>query len=195
MAKDFKPKPLVAVNLVTEFGGVEDLEEFRNGEDPLARDYLRVPGPSEKRYERDQAIAAHFRGEIKGDEVPVLTHNARWFRAVKGSGSDPDNTRLIHAKNEGYRPVMQSDIGPGKVITALPPGAQVAADGTIKTAGGDLVLFIADQKTAARNAMRKKIRAEESVDGMEFQAGGLGEVGAKAKADPLVEKTIGGITK
>lgn len=186
----FKPKQLIDANQVTEFGGVEDLEQFKT-EGPAQRDYLYVPGASDMRIKRDEDQSRAYRGEINAKDVATLDWNARWFRTVKGAGSDPDNTRVVHAKNQGYRPATSKDIGQ-PWLRELPPGAIQAPDGTIKTAGGDLALFVADKAVAARNAMRKKIRTEESVNGMEFTAGGLGTVGKAHKgADPYVEKAIG----
>lgn len=190
----FKPKQLIDANQITEFGGVELSAEFI-AEGMAQRDYLYVPGGSDARYNRDKDLSRLYRGEIKGNEVRVLQHNVRWFRTVKGAGTDPDNTRVVHAKNQGYRPATNADLGQ-PWLTEMPPGGMLAPDGTIKTAGGDLALFVADQRTAARNAMRKKMATEQSVDGMEFKTGGLGQVGGRlAGADPFVEKTIGEVTK
>jgi hypothetical protein len=190
VADGFKPKPLVDATLVTEFGGVEDMEQFKT-EGPFRQDYLYVPGGSDMRYKRDTDLSRLYRGEIRANEVSTMEWNTRWFRAVKGAGADPDNTRPVYAKNQGYKAATKDDVGK-PWLTELPPGAIVAADGTIRTSGGDLQLFVADKATAARNAMRKKIKAEESVQGMEFQSGGLGQIGKQHKgADPFVEKTIG----
>ena len=192
MADPFKPKPLVDANLVTEFGGVEDMEQFK-AEGPARQDYLWVPKFSEARIHRDEDLARYHRGEIKGKDVRTLDDgNVRWFRTVKGGGSEPDNTRLVHAKIAGYRAVTKDDVGPGKLIPELPACAQIAPDGTIKSAGGDLQLGYAPKAVAARNAMRRKIRAEESVNGMEFAEGGLGSVGKNVKgAEPFMTKQIG----
>lgn len=183
-------KPLVNVNLVTEFGGIEDLESFK-AEGPTQRDYTYVPGFSEMRVKRDLALGAYKRHEIKASEVPILPVNLRWFRTVKGTGSDPDQMRIAHSKNLGYRAVTKADVGQ-PWLTAEPPGAQVAPDGTLKSAAGDLVLMMVDQQGAARNAMRRKIATEDMVDGMEMAEGGLGVVGKSHKgADPVVTKVIG----
>jgi len=186
-------KPLVDINLVTEFGGIEDLESFKV-EGPTQRDYTYVPGFSEMRHKRDMDLGAFHRHEIKANEVSILPVNLRWFRTVKGSGSDPDQMRIAHSRNLGYRAVEKKDIGQ-PWLTAMPPGAQVAPDGTIKSAAGDLVLCMVDQQGAARNAMRRKIATEDMVDGMEMMDGGLGVVGKTLKADPVITKQIGGITK
>jgi hypothetical protein len=136
-------------------------------------------------------LGALARNEIRAKEVPVLEHNVRWFRTIKGTGSDPDQMRATHARNTGYKPATKADIGK-PWMTAMPPGAVVSADGTIRSAGGDLALYVIDGQGAARNAMRKKIATEEMIDGMDMQAGGLGQVAKQHKgADPVVEKTIG----
>ena len=183
---EFHKKPLVDGNLVTEFGYTE---ESLQGMDEARNDYTFVPGFSGLREKRDLDLARLAAGEIKGHEVSVLPVNCRWFRTVKGSGSDLDQMRVAHARNIGYRPVTKADIGK-PWLTAMPPGGMEMADGTIRSAAGDLALFVADQVVAARNAMRKKMRTEELVDGMQFKAGGLGEVGKKHKADPIVTKEV-----
>jgi hypothetical protein len=190
-----KPKPLHNINLVSEFGGIEDLESFRQ-EGVTQRDYTYVPGFSGLRVKRDLDLGAYARHEKKANEVAVLPVNLRWFRTVKGTGSDPDQMRIAHSRNLGYRAVTKDDLAAKNAwLTELPPGAQVAPDGSIKSAAGDLVLCVVDQQGAARNAMRRKIATEEMVDGMEMLDGGLGAVGNKLGAAPEVTKTIGGIQK
>lgn len=184
----FKPKPLVAAELMTEFGGVEDTEELR-ADGPFRKDYTFVPGFSDMRYQRDCDLSKLHRGEIRGSEVRTLSHNLRWYRATMGKGADPDNTRVVAAVSEGYRPVTIKDRGK-EWFKDLPPRSIEMPDGTIKSAGGDLTLFVCDRDVAAKNAMRKKIKTEESVQGMEFEKGGLGTVKIKG-ADPYVERTIG----
>ena len=193
MADPFKPKPLMDANLVTEFGGIEDLEAFKR-EGPARHDYSHVPGFSDQKVDRDLALAKYHRGEIRAKEVPTLDVNCRWYRRAANNG-DPDNRRLVAARNEGYRAVTKDDLGK-PWLTEMPPGAFEAPDGTIRISGGDLQLFVAPKEAAARNAMRKKILTEELVDGMEFSAGGLGQVGAQHRgASPTVTKQIGDITR
>jgi hypothetical protein len=191
-----KAKPLVDVNLVSEFGGIEDLESFRQ-EGVTQRDYTYVPGFSDMKIKRDLDLGAYARHEIKAKEVSILPVNLRWFRTVKGTGSDPDQMRIAHSRNLGYRAVTAEDVkAKHPWLTELPPGAQVAPDGSIKSAAGDLVLCVVDQQGAARNAMRRKIATEEMIDGMEMSDGGLGAVGKSLKgADPVVTKQIGNIVK
>lgn len=185
-------RKLVDANLVTEFGGVEDMESFK-AEGVGQRDYTYVPGFSDMRVKRDTDLKRMAMGEIRAREVSTLPVNCRWFRAMRGAGSDPDNVRSVYAKSEGYRPVTKEDLTANHPwLTALPPGGMVAPDGTIKSAGGDLTLFVIDQAGAARNAYRRKKLAEDMVDGMEMQVGGLGQVAQSHRgADPVVEKKIG----
>ena len=189
-------KPLVDVNLVSEFGGIEDMATFRN-EGVTQRDYTYVPGFSEMRQKRDLDLGAYARHEMKANEVSILPVNLRWFRTVKGTGSDPDQMRIAHSRNMGYRPLTKDDLAAKHAwLTELPPGAQIATDGTIKSAAGDLVLCYVDQQGAARNAVRRKIATEEMVDGMEMADGGLGAVGKTVKgSEPVIVKQIGGTTK
>ena len=190
MADGFKPKPLVDANLVTPFGGIEDLETFKR-EGPARHDYSYVPGHSDKVVDRELALAKLHRGEIRAKDVPTLDWNVRWYRRAQKDG-DPDNRRLVAARNEGYRPMTKDDLGK-PWLTEMPPGAQEAPDGTIRSSGGDLQLFYAPKEAAARNAMRKKILTEEMVDGMDLS---FMQAGDKVKgASPTVSKQIGNITK
>lgn len=187
----FKPKPLVDVNLVSEFGGIEDMEAFRN-EGVSQFDYTYVPGFSEMRVNRDLDLAKFHRNEIKGRDVSTLPVNMRWFRTVKGSGSDPDQMRLAHARNQRYRAATKDDIGQ-PWLTEMPPGAQIAPDGTIKSAAGDLALHVLDRDNAARIAIRRKQNIDATVSGLEYQVGGLGDVGSRHRgASPTVDTKIGG---
>lgn len=173
-------RPLVDVNLTTEFGEILESEAFQ-ADGVAHHDFTYTPGFSEMKVDRDGDIQRHARHEIKASEVRVLPVNLRWWRTVKGSGSDPDQMRVARARNLGYRAVTEADIGQ-PWLTEMPPGAMLAADGTIKTAAGDNVLMVADQQTAARNAMRKKRLTEEMVDGIQYTDEGLGKVGERAEA-------------
>jgi hypothetical protein len=187
----FKPKPLVNVNQVCEFGAVADTPGFK--EDAGAnRDYTYVPGFSDMRVNRDVDLARLHRNEIKGRDVSILPVNLRWFRTVRGTGSDPDQMRMAHARNLRYRAATKADIGQ-PWLTELPPGGQIAPDGTIKSAAGDLALHVIDQQGAARIAMRRKRAVDESVSGL--QEGGLVQMGGRQGADPKIELKIGEVTK
>jgi hypothetical protein len=187
----FKPRPLVDVNVISEFGGVEDTKEFQ--EDGVGqRDYTYVPGFSDLRVARDLDLARLHRNEIKGRDVSTLPVNMRWFRTVKGTGSDPDQMRMAQARNQKYRAATKSDIGQ-PWLTELPPGGQIAPDGTIKSAAGDLALYVLDRENAAKIAIRRKKNIDETVSAVEFQVGGLGQVGSQHKgANPTVDTKIGG---
>jgi hypothetical protein len=160
----FKPKPLVDVNQVCEFGAFH--EAAGSTEAMSQRDYTFVPGFSDMRVKRDTDLTRLHRNEIKGRDVSVLPVNLRWFRTVKGSGSDPDQMRMAHARNLKYRVATKADIGQ-PWLTELPPGGQIAPDGTIKSAAGDLALHVIDQQGAARIAMQRKRAVDESVSGLQ----------------------------
>lgn len=189
-----KKRQLVNTNLTTEFGGIEDLEGFK-ADGPAQQDYLYVPGFTGMRVQRDIDLKRYADGEIKAHEVSTLPVNCRWFRNSKGN--EPDHTRTVHARNQGYRVVTKDDLDQGHAwLTELPPNAMIAPDGVIVSSGKDLALYVIDQAGAAKNAYRKKLRAESMVDGIEMAGGGLGSVGqAHRGADPQVEKRIGEVTK
>ena len=181
------PKPLTDVNLTTEFG------EFHEavGQEEDRKDYTYVPGFSDQRKKRDLELGQLARNEIRSNEVSLLPVNCRWYRAVKGRNSDPDQMRIAAARNQGYRAVTEADIGQSW-LTELPPGAIIAPDGTIKSAAGDTALMVATQEVAGRNAMRKKIRTEEMVDGIQYSGGGLADVAGKVKGtEPTITKEAG----
>jgi hypothetical protein len=190
----FKPRPLVDVNVVSEFGAFHEAEGTTEAESLENRDYTYVPGFSNMRKTRDLDLARLHRGEIKGKEVSTLPVNMRWFRTVKGSGSDPDQMRMAAARNNKYRAVTKADLDAKHPwLTELPPGAQIAPDGTIKSAAGDLALYVTDRENAARIAIRRKKNIDESVSAVEMQIGGLGQVGSQHKgANPTVDTKIGG---
>lgn len=191
MADGFKPKPLVNANLITDFGGIEMTPEFMN-DGPARQDYSWTPGFSEQQVARQLAIAAYHRGEIQAKDIPTLDVNCRWYRRATKEG-DPDNRRIVAARNEGYVPAKMSDIGK-PWLTAMPPGAHEGPDGTIRSSGGDLQLFVAPRETAARNSLRKKMATEELVDGM--QHGEFVKIAEQHKASPEVKRSVtGGSTK
>jgi hypothetical protein len=144
------------------------------------------------RVARDLDLARLHRNEIKGRDVSTLPVNMRWFRTVKGTGSDPDQMRMAQARNQKYRAATKADIGQ-PWLTELPPGGQIAPDGTIKSAAGDLALYVLDRENAAKIAIRRKKNIDETVSAVEFQVGGLGQVGSQHKgANPTVDTKIGG---
>jgi hypothetical protein len=183
---DLKPKPLVDTNLVSPFGGIEDMEAFK-ADGVGQRSYTYVPGFSDMLADYDSDVQKANLRELKPRDIRTLPVNCRWFRTVKGGGSDPDQMRMAHARNLGYRAVTKSDIGQ-PWCKEIPPGAIEAPDGTIRSAGGDVALFVADRETAARNAIRKKRLTEAMVDGMEMQ---MESVAQQHKTTAQVTKTQG----
>ncbi len=73
-------------------------------------------------------------------------------------------------------------------MTEQPPGSIIGPDGTIKSAGGDVALYVIDREGAARNALRKKRATEAMVDGMEMQ---MESVAARHKTTATAAKTLG----
>lgn len=164
--------------------------EFR---DPtvMDTDFTYVPGFSELRRARDEAIILVRQGKLPANEVPTLPANLRWARCQNKKG-EPDNRKVIRAGNRGYKVVTKDDIGEGKLINSLPPGAVIAADGSIRQ--GDVQLMIATAERVARNEFAKRQKTESATKGAEagFEAA-LAAVGGKPTkgAAPFIQKEVG----
>jgi len=179
-------RPLVPTTIRTEFGDVLDSAEFYDvgGAD---RDLTFVPGFSDMRRARDLELAGVAAGKIQRHEAKVdpLPVNLRWTRThtVKGA---PDGRKQIASGNLGYKAVNKSQIGKEPWLTALPPGATVDADGTIRK--GDTILMVTDGKTAGRNVARRQAQTQRFNDDVGAAAGGLLSVQGAKGADPFVKK-------
>lgn len=178
-------KPIVRTGVVTDFGTVTDATEIGQGPTGAQGDLTYIPGWSEMRREHDLA-------KSRGETPPPLPVNPRWVRRTRMDGK-PDNARQISVGNQGYMPVIASDVldedGKAKYewITGMPPGSSILPDGTIGNA--DWVLMVADQKTAARNAARKTVKFLEQNTASLPQA--LEQAGLKVPgADPELTKEL-----
>lgn len=157
MAKDTPVKrPLVSTGVHTEFGEVID--------DPSAphlggrkADVTYTPGFSEARYQRDIEVAEFQRGLRKREDVHPLAGNVRLVRRSSVGGT-PDFIKQTQSANAGYKPLTDDQIGPGKLVTAVPKGATRLPDGTY--AKGDTLYMYCDAPTAARNAYEKQQRTQ-----------------------------------
>jgi len=182
--------PIVITQPPPEFGELELSPEFHD-ESAMGRDYTYVPGFSEKRRARDEAILEVLQGKRHAKDVPTLANNFRWARCETRSG-EPDNRKVIGAGNRGYRAVTKDDVGKGLLLEALPAGAKIAADGTVRQ--HDVQLMVADAKRVARNEFAKRVKTEAAIKGAEegFNAA-LKEFGATPiqGASPFIEKQVG----
>lgn len=176
------PRPLVDAIAVTDFGGLEDMEAFRN---EAQNDYTYVSGFSDLRRAQDIAKAEVVKGDRKAKDVPTLPVNLRWVRCT-GSYAKTGNSRAA-----GYRAVSKADLeAKHNWLTGMPPGAQFNPAGEITTAAGDLVLMVADRETAARNAIRKQERAKAMTDAVGLEHDGFMNVGKNMKgANPTITAT------
>ena len=179
-------RPLVEATIRTEFGDVLDSPDFYDvsGAD---RDLSYVPGFSEMRRARDRALADVAQGRKDKRDVVLepLPVNVRWTRSADVRGA-PDARKQIGAGNLGYKSVSEQDVG-NPWLTSLPPGATVAADGSIRK--GDTMLMVADGKTAARNAARKAALTKQMTRDVAAAKGGLIDVGSRAPGvDPFVRE-------
>lgn len=181
--------PIIVTQPPPEFGELQMTPEFHD-ESAMARDFTYVPGFSELRRQRDEAIVEVLQGKRSAKEVPTLPHNFRWARC-QTKGGEPDNRKVIRAGNRGYKSVTKDDVGPGKLLEKLPAGAAIQPDGTIRQ--GDTQLMIADAQRVARNEFTKRAHTEASIRGAEagFNAA-LKEFGVAPVqgAAPFIEKQV-----
>ncbi|HKR57140.1 MAG TPA: hypothetical protein VJS20_12640 [Gemmatimonadales bacterium] len=182
--------PIVFTQPPPEFGELQMSPEFHD-ESAMSRDFTYVPGFSELRRQRDEAIVEVLQGKRSAKDVPTLPHNFRWARCQTKAG-EPDNRKVIRAGNRGYKAVTKDDVGEGKLLKELPAGASISADGTIRQ--GDTQLMIASADRVARNEFTKRAKTESSIKGAEagFNAA-LKEFGVAPVqgAAPFIEKQVG----
>lgn len=159
-------RDLIPTGVHTEFGEVMD--------DPSAPtlggrtvDVTYVPGHSDRRWERDVALAEARKGLRREADVPVLDGNVRWVRRSAANGA-PGQSKEMKSKLKGYEYVRATDVGPGKRITEVPKGATLLPDGTY--AMGDTVLMQCDAATAARNAYEKQRKTLDRLAASEEKA-------------------------
>jgi len=175
-------KPLIQSQPLSEFGEFPDSPEFN---DPAAqdRDQTYVPGFGDLRRKRDEKVAEFNAGRIGRHEVPTLPVNLRWARNQTKAGV-PDSAKPFLHGRKGYRAVTKDDVNP-EWLTALPPGAQIGADGTIRN--GDCVLMVASAQDAAKSERTKRQLVQERLKGVEasFEQHAL-QAGANMKAQPYV---------
>lgn len=144
-------RPLVTSQTMTEFGAVLDDPEGSSamGQSP---DITWTPGWSELRLQRDMQVLEAKQGKRKWSEVVSLPGNVRLTKRCNTAGA-PDQVKQITAGQRGYRAVTKADIGQ-PWFTAMPAGAEVLPDGTIKK--GDCVYTYCPPEAAARNVKRKQ---------------------------------------
>ncbi len=184
--------PLVLTQPASEFGDHTDSAGF-NDPQVMDRDMSYVPGFSDLRRQRDMKVAEYVNHKCARSDIPTLPVNVRWGRSQKGSGA-PDSTKVFGHSLNGYRMVTKDDL-PGKDgkakhewLTAIPPGAEVGADGTIRK--GDVVLMVATKERAAANAARKAQTTADRVTGMQhgFAAQASADRTGWKGADPSASK-------
>ena len=154
------PKPIVATAPLTEFGDVAESLEQIVSPNGVEYDKTYVPGFSDLRITRDQVVAEVKAGHRAVGDIPNLPMNLRWGRCA--TKEKTDNTKLFSHGNNGYRLVNEKEVG-SEWLKALPGGSTVQPDGSIRN--GDVVLMVADGKTAARNAARKMAETERRMTG------------------------------
>jgi hypothetical protein len=184
-------RPLVDTTIRTEFGDVLDDPSFYDvsGAD---RDLTYVPGFSDMRRARDLELAAVASGkkELRDAKLEPLPVNMRWTRHSTVRG-EPDGRKQMTSGNLGYAAVNKDEVGKHEWLKAMPPGATVGADGSIRK--GDTMLMVTDGKTAARNAARKAVQTDRMHRETAAAKGGLLEVGSRKEGlDPFVRQEAAG---
>jgi hypothetical protein len=87
----------------------------------------------------------------------------------------------------GYKAVNKSDVGKQSWLTALPPGATIDPDGSIRK--GDTVLMVTDAASAGKNSARRQAQTRTMVTNAVDAAGGLLSLSnAKAGTDAFIKK-------
>lgn len=183
-------RPIIVTEPPPEFG---ELLESPSLKDPsfTGMDLSYVPGLSDLRLRRDQAMLEVLRGERSAKDVPTIDYNGRWVRCQNKKG-EPDSRKRIGAGNRGYRIVTKDMIGEGKPITSMPAGAVFNAAGEVQQ--GDTVLMIADADRVAKNEFAKRMKTASQTrtaeQGFEMALKTMG-VKPVSGAAPFIQKEIG----
>lgn len=190
MADEFDPavrrqRKLVEAVTLNEFGEPDPTPQ--NEYEMLARDATYVPGFSDMKKKRDEAVADLVHGRLDDPgAVKPLPVNLRWVRAYDVRSHEPDTTKMLSSDGKGYRPVNASQIGKVPWLTAMPPGAKKLPDGSI--AKGDTILVVAEAGAVARNRQVQRGMVEDQLaavgSAVQQQAGYYG-------TDASVSKTLG----
>lgn len=185
--------PLIDTTPFSEFGDLEQSADFK---DPrlMDGDHSYVPGFSDIRREHEAQKAEYYAGLRDRKDVRTVPVNLRWARSQRRNGESDTAKPFSHGRR-GYRAVTQKDVGK-EWLTAMPPGTQVGADGTIRN--GDTILMVCDREQAARNEHAKQVLTQSRIEGAQatfednvskvFRAAGAPIPKGTA---PTVEKEIG----
>lgn len=182
--------PIVITQPPPEFGELKESPEFHDTS-AMNADMTYVPGFSEQRLARDRALGEVLQGRRRANDVPTLSVNFRWARCQTRKG-EPDNRKVIKAGNRGYKAVTGDQVGEGKLLPELPPGALIGADGMIRQ--GDTILMVASADKVARNEFNKRMRTESATRGAEagfkiaLEAAGVKPTPGSA---PFIQKEVG----
>jgi len=118
------------------------------------RDAMYIPGYSDKRTLRDEAIR-------KGERAPQLDARLHWIRAQRTDGST-DGAKLAEYKASGYE-LLSWDEAIKQGYRVNESAAQKGEDGNVHL--GDLVLGIASKKVAATHYKRnQELRDQQQED-------------------------------
>lgn len=129
---------------------VAEHDATSNDEGIAARGRANVASIGETIRKSLDAAGMTIKGAITSSNVPMLPVRCQWARTSKILSGNPDNAKTVDYESQDYRFVTQADVG-APWLRALPKGATVQADGSIKK--GDTTLMVCDAKSAARQAV------------------------------------------
>lgn len=154
-------RPLIDSGPVSEFGPTDPtLMAEERGLD-FSEDMMYVPGFSDQRRQREHEVLEYQQGTRAGKDVSHLSANVYWTRRTSIGGT-VDARKLMSAKNAGYRPVTEADVGKAW-LTALGSGWTKTPEGHIINAAGDYQLMVLEGAPAAnRAAMKQRKWLEQS---------------------------------
>ncbi len=138
-------KPFLFGDANLDATNIETIEQF----EAENFDWSYVPGYSEQR-----RINEHL---VRKGKKPVEIDKLYWARTSRTDGSNVDYREAVTVSRLGYRACTLADLA--ERGWGMPPGAHVAADGTIRMQ--DTTLAIVDFDRASKNKERQvRINAE-----------------------------------
>lgn len=132
-------KPLLFGSARLDATAIEDIERF----EAQGFDNSYVPGYSEQRIKNELAV--------RDGHKPIPTDRLYWARVSRTDGSDVDYREAVTVSRLGYRACTFEDLK--ERGWGMPPGAHLAADGTIRRE--DTALAIVDSDRARKNKDRQ----------------------------------------
>jgi len=174
-------RKLVPTGVMTEFGELMDDPTYSAALGGQRVDLVYTPGWSELRYQRDVQLGEVAKGLRNPKDVITLPGNVVLARRTTPAGK-PDGQKVTKGGMHGYRPITEQDVGQ-PWFTAMPPGCEVLADGSIAKA--DCVYLYCPPEQAARNAYQKDRTTRQRLTGASDRAESAGVTYETTVMQPL----------